>query len=238
MILFHWTFLLLIPPLLFAMWAQWKVKSTYNEFSQRGTRSGLTGAEVAAGILREAGIRVANDPGQFTGPACAIEPVQGELTDHYDPREQTLRLSQGVYGSRSIAALGIAAHEAGHAIQHANSYTPLHLRSVIYPVSSIGSTLAFPLFFAGIIIPQFTVLMDIAIFAFTFAVLFTLITLPVEFNASKRALAALESGGRLTTDEMDGARQVLHAAAMTYVASAAMAAMQLLRMVILRGERD
>ncbi len=169
-----------------------------------------------------------------------IEKVPGDLTDHYDPRKKVLRLSQGVHDSTSIAALGIAAHETGHAIQHRNHYQPMAVRSFIYPVASLGSTLAFPLFFAGFIFSRggANILMDIGILLFTGAVAFSVVTLPVEFNASRRALALLEERRFLTPDEMVGARKVLSAAALTYVASTAMAAVQLLRMFLLRSSRD
>ncbi|MCP4640129.1 MAG: zinc metallopeptidase [bacterium] len=233
------TFLLLcIPALLFALWAQFKVKRSYAKYAKIGTRQGLTGAEVAARILRDADVALVADPDTYpSGSACSLEAIGGEMTDHYDPRSRTLRLSQGVYHGQSIAALGIAAHEVGHAIQHARAYSPLSWRSAIYPVSSIGSTLAFPLFFIGMLV-RTPMLMNIGIAVFTFAVAFTLITLPVEFNASRRALKALNTGGYLDEDEMAGARKVLSAAAMTYVAAAAMAAAQLLRMIILARGRD
>jgi Zn-dependent membrane protease YugP len=224
------TMVLLIPALLLAMWAQYKVKSSYAHFSQVSTRSGLTGSDVARRILRDAGV----DP-----DACGLEAIPGEMTDHYDPRSQTLRLSEGVFHGRSVAALGIAAHEVGHAIQHARGYAPLGLRNVVYPVCSIGSKLAFPLFFIGLIFPfAFApALMKAAILLFAAAVFFTLVTLPVEFNASSRALKALNTGGYLTTEELGGARQVLNAAALTYVASAAMAIMQLVRMLLIAQSR-
>jgi len=237
------TILLLIPALLLALWAQFKVKSTYARFSKVGNRAGLTGADVAQFILRNAGVPLADRlgyGGERAGqPACALEVTGGHLTDHYDPRSRTLRLSQDVYYGQSVAALGIAAHEVGHAIQHARSYGPLLLRSVMYPISSIGSTLAFPLFFIGIFMPVGLgqTMMHAAIALFTVAVLFTLVTLPVEFNASKRALRALSDGGYLADDELDGARKVLNAAAMTYVAAAAMAIMQLVRMILIADRR-
>lgn len=239
--------ILLVPALLLAMWAQFKVKSTYAHYAQVANRSGLTGARVASLILRDAGIEVTNSPERASGPACAIEPIGGELTDHYDPRDHTLRLSEGIYDGRSVAALGIAAHEVGHAIQHAKGYAPMALRSIIYPASSIGSTLAFPLFFIGLLVPRHLaiggmdlgpMLMNSAILLFAMAVMFTLVTLPVEFNASNRALKALAKGGYLAEDEMAGARKVLSAAAMTYVAAAAMALMQLLRLILLAQRRD
>jgi Zn-dependent membrane protease YugP len=223
------TFFLLIPPLILAFYAQAKVKGAYRKYSQIYASSKISGAQAAHELLQTSG---AGD--------VKIEKLPGELTDNYDPRTRVLRLSAGVYESSSIAALGIAAHETGHAIQHQAHYQPLHLRSVIYPVASLGSTLAFPLFFIGFIFSRSgpSVLMDIGILLFTGAVAFSVITLPVEFNASKRALVLLEERRFLTTEEMAGARQVLKAAALTYVASTAMAAMQLLRMFILRQSRD
>jgi Zn-dependent membrane protease YugP len=227
---FHdWTFFLIIPPLILALYAQAKVKGAYKKYSQVFASSRTTGAQAAHQLLQTAG---AGD--------VIIEKQPGELTDHYDPRKRVLRLSQGVHDSSSIAALGIAAHETGHALQHQTHYQPMHLRSLIYPVASIGSTLAFPLFFIGFIFSKSgpSILMDIGILLFAGAVAFSVITLPVEFNASKRALVLLEERRFLTSDEMVGARQVLSAAALTYVASTAMAAMQLLRMFLLRQSRD
>jgi Zn-dependent membrane protease YugP len=229
--MFFWdyTFFLLIPPLLLALYAQAKVKGTYAKFSRVGASSGITGAQMAKDILQLGG---ANDVG--------IEQTTGRLSDHYDPRKRELRLSAGVYESGSIAALGIAAHEAGHALQHHTGYAPLHLRNAIYPIASLGSGLAFPLFFIGFLMSSKgpSILMDIGILLFSGAVLFSLLTLPVEFNASKRAMVLLEERGYLKGQELDGARKVLSAAALTYVASTAMAAMQLLRMFVLRSSRD
>jgi len=224
-----YTFFLLIPPLILAFYAQARVKGAYRKYSQIYASSRITGAQAAHELLQTSG---AGD--------VKIEKLPGELTDNYDPRTRVLRLSAGVYESSSIAALGIAAHETGHAIQHQTHYKPLHLRNVIYPVASLGSTLAFPLFFIGFIFSRRgpSVLMDIGILLFAGAVVFSVITLPVEFNASKRALVLLEERRFLTTQEMAGARQVLKAAALPYVASTAMAAMQLLRMLILRQSRD
>lgn len=229
--MFFWdyTFFLLIPPLLLALYAQAKVKGTYAKFSRVGASSRITGAQMAKEILSLGG-----------ASQVGIEETPGRLSDHYDPRKRRLRLSAGVYESQSIAALGIAAHEAGHALQHHTGYAPLHLRNAIYPVASFGSTLAFPLFFIGFLMSSRgpSVLMDIGILLFSGAVLFSLLTLPVEFNASKRAMVLLEKRGYLRGRELDGARQVLSAAALTYVASTAMAAMQLLRMFLLRSSRD
>jgi Zn-dependent membrane protease YugP len=224
-----YTFFLLIPPLVLAFYAQARVKGAYRKYSQVFASSRISGAQAAHELLQTSG---AGD--------VKVEKMPGELTDNYDPRTRVLRLSEGVYDSSSIAALGIAAHETGHAIQHQNHYQPLHLRTVIYPVASLGSTLAFPLFFIGFIFRGGgpSVLMDIGILLFAGAVLFSVITLPVEFNASKRALVLLEERRFLTPEEMSGARRVLGAAALTYVASTAMAAMQLLRMFILRQSRD
>jgi Zn-dependent membrane protease YugP len=224
-----YTFFLLIPPLILAFYAQARVRGAYKKYSQVFASSRISGAQAAHELLQTSG---AGD--------VKIEKLPGELTDNYDPRTRVLRLSQGVYDSTSIAALGIAAHETGHAIQHQSHYQPLHLRTLIYPVASIGSTLAFPLFFIGFILSSKgpSIFMDIGILLFAGAVAFSVITLPVEFNASKRALTLLEERRFLTPDEMTGARQVLKAAALTYVASTAMAAMQLLRMFILRQSRD
>lgn len=229
--MFFWdyTFLLLIPALIFALYAQQKVRSTYSAYSRKFASSKITGAEMAHQILATSG---ATD--------VKIEKAPGQLTDHYDPRKKVLRLSEGVFENRSIAALGIAAHETGHALQHQMGYSPLMLRNAIYPVASIGSSLAFPIFFLGFIFSRQgpSYLMDIGIFLFAGAVAFSVITLPVEFNASKRALALLQERGFLSQDELGGARRVLSAAALTYVASTAMAAIQLLRMFLLRQSRD
>ena len=223
------TFLLVIPALILAFYAQSKVKGAYRRYSQVAASSRITGAQAAYQLLQTAG-----------AGEVVIEKTPGDLTDHYDPRKKVLRLSQGVHDSASIAALGIAAHETGHAIQHHNHYQPMAVRSLIYPVASLGSTLAFPLFFAGFIFSKNgpNILMDIGILLFSGAVAFSVVTLPVEFNASKRALALLEERRFLTPDEMVGARKVLSAAALTYVASTAMAAVQLLRMFLLRSSRD
>jgi Zn-dependent membrane protease YugP len=229
--MFFWdyTIFLVIPPLILALFAQQKVRSTYKKFSQVTSASRISGAEVARRILHSSG-----------ASHVAIERAKGRLTDHYDPRKKKLRLSEGVYDSSSLAALGIAAHETGHALQHHQGYAPLHVRNGIYPVANLGSSLAFPLFFIGFIFSQQgpNILMDIGILLFAGAVVFSLLTLPVEFNASKRAMNLLNDGGYLRGQELDGAKQVLSAAALTYVAATAMAAMQLLRMFLLRGSRD
>lgn len=229
--MFFWdyTFILLIPPLLLAFYAQAKVRGTYGKYSRLSASSRISGAEMAQEILSLGG-----------ATAVKIEKTPGELNDHYDPRKRILRLSRGVYESSSIAALGIAAHEAGHALQHHTGYAPLHLRNGIYPIASFGSTLAFPLFLIGFFMSSRgpNILMDIGILLFAGAVVFSVLTLPVEFNASKRAVALLGERGYLKGQELDGAKRVLSAAALTYVASTAMAAMQLLRMFLIRQSRD
>ena len=232
--MFLWdpTMIYMIPGLIFTLWAQAKVKSAFKKFSQVNSRSGMTGADVARRILNDNGLH-----------GVGIEPVRGNLTDHYDPRVGVLRLSDGVYGSRSIAALGIAAHEAGHAVQHGVKYPALVLRTAIAPAAATGSQLGIWLFMIGYILPYFTGgsmtwLLDVGIYMFSVAVFFTFITLPVEFNASKRAIMVLEKGGYLTQDEIPKAKAVLNAAAWTYVAAAATSVLMLIRLLILRGGRD
>jgi Zn-dependent membrane protease YugP len=223
------TFLLLIPALIFAFWAQWKVQSTYNKFSKVRAANGMTGREIAESIMRRNGIT-----------DVKIEEVGGVLSDHYDPRHKVVRLSSGNYRGGSIAGVAVGAHEVGHVIQHAQGYLPLQFRSALAPVAGFGSMLAFPLFFIGLIFGggQLTWLMDLGILFFTGAVLFQVVTLPVEFNASSRALAQLTESGALAPQEVSMAKQVLDAAALTYVAAAAMAALQLLRLILLRNSRN
>ncbi len=208
------------------LWAQMKVKSTFAQFSQVRSRSGVTGAQVARDILRSNDVQ-----------DVEIEETAGSLTDHYDPKAKKLRLSSDIFRSSSVAALGVAAHEAGHAMQHHVGYAPLQVRNGIFPIANLGSTLAFPLFIAGFFFRS-GFMMDIGIWLFLGAVIFQLITLPVEFNASRRALLQLESGSYLTRDEIGSARKVLSAAALTYVAATAVALMHLVRLLILRGSRD
>jgi len=221
--------ILMIPGLIFTLWAQAKVSSAFKRYGKINARSNITGADVAKDILIKNGLT--NVP---------VERVSGRLTDHYDPRAGVLRLSEGVYGSQSIAALGIAAHEAGHAVQHAVKYPALGLRTAIAPAAATGSQLGIWIFMIGMLIPLFTgaripFLIDAGIILFSVAVMFTLITLPVEFNASKRALLVLEKSGYLTQEELPHAKSVLSAASWTYVAAAATAVLTLLRLVILRG---
>jgi uncharacterized protein len=235
---FDSTMILLVPAFLFTIWAQRKVKTTYSKYAEIPTRSGMSGADVAAAILRDENIELTNNPESApSGAACGLEVVDGQLTDHYDPRSHTLRLSQDIYYGQSIAALGIAAHEVGHAVQHARMYSPLMMRNIVYPVCGFGQTAAWPLFFIGFIFNS-PMLLQAGIVLFTLAVFFTVLTLPVEFNASSRAMRALASGGYLTDEELTGARKVLNAAALTYVAAAAMAIMHLLRMVLLSNSRN
>lgn len=222
------TWYLLIPALILAFWAQSKVSGTFARYSRVRSRRGLSGAQVARGILDQAGLH-----------DVAVEPTSGNLTDHYDPRHRVVRLSRAVYDESSLAALGVAAHEAGHALQHAHGYAPLGIRNSLFPVASLGSTLAFPLFLAGFFFGRPGLwLMDLGILLFTGALLFQLITLPVEVNASRRAVALLEEGGYLAPEETEGAWAVLSAAAWTYVAAALMALLQLVRLLLLRGQRD
>ncbi len=217
------TYILLIPAILLALYAQAKVQSTYARYSRVLSRRGITGAQVAAELLRSKGLY-----------DVRIEPIRGRLTDHYDPRTKTLRLSEQIYGSTSLAALGIAAHEVGHAFQHADEYGPLKLRNAIVPVANIGSHLAIPLLLLGLLF-SLPGLAAAGVVAFSLAVLFQLITLPVEYNASNRALEVLETGGYLYRDEISQTRKVLSAAALTYVAATIMAVMQLLRLMLLSG---
>ena len=216
------TLILVIPGFILAMWAQFKVKRTFARYDEFGARSGWTADQVARDILRRGRVSV------------KVENVGGKLTDHYDPRDHTLRLSDSTYGSRSLAAIGVAAHEAGHAFQHAHGYFPLSLRTNIVPVANFGSWLGMPLCIIGLIF-QSGLMLQLGIVFFSFAVLFGLVTLPVEFNASSRAIAILQDGGYLTREEIPAARKVLNAAAWTYVASALVAVLSLFRMLILSG---
>jgi Zn-dependent membrane protease YugP len=218
--------LLVVPTLILSIYAQIKVKTTFSRFSKEQSRRRITGAEAAKLLMRSSGI---NDVG--------IETVAGSLSDHYDPSSKTLRLSEPVYGETSIAAIGVAAHETGHAIQHATGYGPLALRSYLVPVANIGSMFGPYIAIAGLFF-GLPFLLDLGIILFAGAVLFYLITLPVEFNASSRAIAILRNNGVLAEEELSGVRAVLTAAAMTYVASALTAVANLLRLVLLARDRD
>jgi Zn-dependent membrane protease YugP len=225
MFFWDWTLLLLLPVMGFAIYAQNRVRSTYQKYMRVPSRRGLTGAEAARSLLDAAGLS-----------RVPVEITPGTLTDHYDPRKKVLRLSDENYHSHSVAALGVACHEAGHALQHAQAYAPLAMRQLIWPVAGFGSWLAWPLFFLGFLF-NYPGLMNIGIVVFMVAAFFTIITLPVEFDASNRAIKLLAQHGIVTREEVQGARQVLNAAALTYVASALMAVVQLIRMLILRDRR-
>lgn len=228
---YYWdpTYILVIIGAVICMIASARVKSTYNKYSQYRSMTGMTGAQAAERILNAAGIY-----------DVAICHVSGNLTDHYNPSKKTLNLSDSVYGSTSVAAIGVAAHECGHAVQHQQGYVPLNLRSAIVPVANIGSTLAWPLIVIGLFFTSSTgtFLINLGIIFFSFAVIFQLVTLPVEFNASSRALKMLEQQGILGDSELPYTKKVLKAAALTYVASAAAAILQLLRLVVLFGGRN
>jgi Zn-dependent membrane protease YugP len=221
-------YILVIIAFIFSMVAQTKVSTTFNKYSRVRNRAGFTGAQVATQMLQNAGIY-----------DVSVQRVAGNLTDHYDPRTKTLRLSQSVYDSTSVAALGVAAHETGHAIQHDVGYAPLGLRSMLVPLANFGSRLAIPLILIGFFFSGGgSTLVTIGILFFSLSVLFTLITLPVEFNASHRAIDRLVDDGFLASDEIGGAKKVLSAAAMTYVAAAFAAVAQLLRLIAIFGRRD
>ena len=230
------TMVLLIPGMILAGWAQWKVRGTFSKFSEYDARVGLTAAQVAQDILNKGGLSgsVNRNPANKKGLNVQIGHVSGNMTDHYDPRDQALNLSDTVYGSRSLAAIGVAAHEAGHAFQHAQGYTPLQIRASLVPVANFGSTLGFPLVIAGFFLGT-PLLAEVGVLLFSFAVLFGLVTLPVEFNASSRAVAILSKGGYLTPEEIPAVRKVLNAAAWTYVASALVAVLSLVRLLIISG---
>lgn len=208
-----------------SMWASSRVNSTYRKYSQVRSMSGMTGAQVAQNILRSQGIY-----------DVTVQSVAGQLTDHYDPRSRTVNLSQSVYGQSSVAAIGVAAHECGHAIQDNVGYSPLRLRAAFVPLANLGSKLSWPLILIGLFIGM-TPFIEIGIWMFVLAVLFQVITLPVEFNASRRAVRILDQSGILQGQEITATRKVLGAAALTYVAAAAASILQLLRLVILFGNR-
>lgn len=223
---FDSTYLLVIIGAVLSLIASARVKSTYAKYSQVRSHSGLTGAMAAERILRNAGI--------FD---VRVERIAGDLTDHYDSRSKVLRLSDSVYDNSSVAAVGVAAHECGHAIQDNKSYAPLRLRAVLVPAANIGSTISWPLILVGLLLGGSDILITLGIIMFSFAVVFHLVTLPVEFNASNRAVTILSDTGILYGDEVKQTRKVLSAAALTYVASAATMILQLLRLLILFGNR-
>lgn len=223
------TYILVIIGAVICLIASARVKLTFNKFNKVRSMLGMTGAQAAERILHAAGIY-----------DVTVQHVSGELTDHYDPRNKTLRLSDSVYGSPSVAAVGVAAHECGHAIQHQQSYAPLSIRAAIVPVANFGSFIAWPLIVIGFFITSSTgsLLINLGILCFSLTVLFQLVTLPVEFNASSRAVRILGETGILGEEELRGTRKVLGAAALTYVAGAASAILQLVRLLILSGGRD
>ena len=224
--------ILILPAMILAMWAQSQVRGNYAKYSRVYSKKGMTGEQVAKELLSQNGIKDVN-----------VEKIAGELTDHYDPRSKTIRLSEGIFNSTSVAALSVAAHETGHAVQHDVRYAPLSLRSAILPVATIGSNAGMWLFMIGIMLAAFAgnpfgdQIMLVGIILFSCAVAFQIITLPVEFNASTRAIAMLEENNFLDEDEIKPAKAVLNAAALTYVAAAAVAIAHLLRLVLIYSRR-
>ena len=229
---FDWTYIVLVLPcIILSLWASSSVNSTFNKYSKVFSYRRITGAEAAQRVLSANGVS-----------GVRIERVAGNLTDHYDPRTNVIRLSDNVFGSSSVSAIGVACHEAGHAVQYATAYAPIRLRAAIIPVTNIGSKLAMPLILLGLLLSfmgnysYFLVYLGIG--CFSLSLVFQLVTLPVEFNASRRAMQAIEAGGLLTEDEQQGARKTLRAAAMTYVAATAVSLAQLLRLLVLFGGRN
>jgi Zn-dependent membrane protease YugP len=223
--IFYTSLLLLVPAIILSIYAQYKVRSTFSKYSNKEAASGVTGAQASRRLLDQAGLS-----------DVAIEEIPGTLTDHYDPRSRVLRLSEDVARSRSLAALGVAAHETGHAIQHASNYVPMQIRSAVVPAASFGSSLGPVIFFMGLIFTSFRPLMTIGMVLFTAAVIFQIVTLPVEFDASSRAMKLLQANGLVVQQEAEGAAKVLRAAALTYLAAALMSIMTLLRMYLISRE--
>ena len=228
--MFFWdpTMVLLIPAILLSLYAQWKISSSYKKYSKIRSQSGLTGAQTARELLNSNGLY-----------DIRVERIGGRLSDHYDPRTRVINLSEDVYQGNSLASVAVAAHETGHALQHASEYIPMKLRSSFVPVANLGSGAGPILIIAGLFLPSVGWLLELGIFAFAFAVLFQIITLPVEYNASHRALSLLQDRNMLGSEEIGGARSVLNAAALTYVAAALAAVLQLVRLVLIsRGRSD
>ena len=220
-------FLFMLPALILSLYAQIKVSSTFAKYSKIKNSNGLTGSEAAYKVLAQNGVT-----------NVAVEHISGSLNDHFDPQTNIIRLSDSVYSSNSVAAVGVAAHEAGHAVQYANNYAPMKFRRVLVPITNIGSTLSIPLIFIGLLLPiQYDFIVNIGIALFSFAVLFQLVTLPVEFDASRRAITTLEQSGTLYDEELIGAKKVLSAAAMTYLAATFAAVMSLFRLILIAGNR-
>ena len=224
--MYDWTILIVIPGFILTLWAQFKVKSTFSRYTGDLLPTYMTGAAVARRMLDANGLS-----------HIPVEIVRGHLSDHYDPRRKVLRLSEAVYHGNNVAAVGVAAHEAGHALQDARGYVPLRFRIALVPVCNIGSNLAMPLFFIGLLLAGFSTFADwlmlAGIAAFALSVFFQLVTLPVEFNASRRALNCLEGSGTMTNEQLKGSRKVLSAAAMTYVAALAVGLLSLLRLLLI-----
>ena len=228
---FDWTYLVLVLPcVIFSLWASASVKSTFQKYSRQLSVRRITGAQAAQRVLAHNGVS-----------GVRIERVSGDLTDHYDPKTNVIRLSDSVYDATSTAAIGVACHEAGHAVQYAQSYAPIKLRAAIIPLTNFGSKIAMPLILIGILLTALGSFSDTLIYlgiaCFGLSLVFQLVTLPVEFNASSRAMAAIENAGILTEEEQQGAKKTLRAAAMTYVAATAVALAQLLRLLLLFGGR-
>ena len=220
-------FLFMLPALILSLYAQIKVSSTFAKYSKIKNSNGLTGSEAAYKVLAQNGVT-----------NVAVEHISVSLNDHFDPQTNIIRLSDSVYSSNSVAAVGVAAHEAGHAVQYANNYAPMKFRRVLVPITNIGSTLSIPLIFIGLLLPiQYDFIVNIGIALFSFAVLFQLVTLPVEFDASRRAITTLEQSGTLYDEELIGAKKVLSAAAMTYLAATFSAVMSLFRLILIAGNR-
>lgn len=225
---FDWTMILVLIGVVLSMWAQGRVTSTYGRYSKVRSMTGMTGADAAVRLLRAQGLY-----------DVQVRQVPGNLTDHYDPRTKTVNLSDAVYASASVAAIGVAAHECGHAMQHAQGYAPLKFRSMLVPAANFGSKLSWPMILIGLMVGGLgSPFVQVGILMFSAAVLFQLVTLPVEFNASHRAVQLLDAQGILRGEEVRGTRMVLSAAALTYVAAAAASILQLLRLIILFGGRD
>ena len=228
---FDWTYIVLVLPcILLSLWASSNVNSTFKKYSRQYSSRRITGAEAAQRVLSANGVR-----------GVRIERVSGNLTDHYDPKTNVIRLSDSVYSNTSTAAIGVACHEAGHAVQYAENYAPIKIRAAIIPLTNFGSKIAMPLILAGILMTFLGSFSDTLVYlgiaAFGMSLVFQIVTLPVEFNASRRAMAAIESSNLLTAEEQRGARKTLKAAALTYVAATAVALAQLLRLMVLFGGR-
>ena len=228
---FDWTYIVLVLPcILLSLWASSNVNSTFKRYAKQFSSRRITGAEAARRVLAANGVH-----------GVRIDRVSGNLTDHFDPKTNVIRLSDSVYDSTSTAAIGVACHEAGHAVQYAESYAPIKLRAAIIPLTNFGSKIAMPLILAGVLLTAFGSFSDtliyLGILAFSLSLVFQLVTLPVEFNASRRAMRAIEDANILTSEEQKGARKTLKAAALTYVAATAVALAQLLRLILMFGGR-